>query len=204
MGVDLPFSPGTSPFRVKGVLYLGAFEYLDRHLPGGHAAVLRGVDDEAVARFFAQPFIASGWYDALPGVPLQHVAARTAGAPLVDFVKRLARWQAERDTRGVYRFLLGLASAEMIVDRVPLLASRYFDFVKVEQERLGPREYAAVVTGVPAQLATLYTCITEPFLSVAMETAGARDVRFRWEVPTPDGVRAGAPLVRLRRHLRWT
>ncbi len=201
--IELPFAPGTSPFRAKGVLYLGMFEYLDKHLPGGRKAALAGMEGEAVARFFAQPFLASGWYDSFPGVPLQHAAARIANQPVADFVRQVARWQAERDTHGVYRFLLKLASAEMVVDRVPLLATRYFDYVKVDQQRVGPKEYTAVITGVPAPLAALYMGITEPFLEVAIETAGARDIRFRWSAPEPDGARAGVGLVRLRRHLCW-
>jgi hypothetical protein len=201
--LDIPFTPGTSPFRAKGVLYLGSFEYFDRHLPGGRQAVLDAIRDPELSRFFAQPFLAGSWYDSFPGLPLQHASAKLAGQPVGDFVKRLARWQAERDLHGVYKVLLKLSSAEMIVDRVPLLATRYFDYVSIEQDKVGTREYVAVVTGIPAALATLYLSVTEPFLSVAMETAGAKNVRFRWEPPEPHGTRAGVPLVRLRRNLRW-
>jgi hypothetical protein len=203
MQADPPFAMGASPFRAKGVLYLGSFEYFDRHLPGGRRAVLDSLQDDQLARFFAQPFLAGSWYDSFPGIPMQQASARLARQPVADFIRRLARWQAERDVQGVYRVLLKLATAEMIVERVPLLATRYFDFVTIEQKKVGERSYTAVVKGVPATLATLYMSITEPFLSVAMELAGARNIRFQWDSPEPHGTRAGVGLVRLRRQLRW-
>lgn len=203
MSAEFPAFIGASPFRCKGVLYLGSFEYFDRHLSGGHRAVLDSLQDAELARFYGQRFLAGSWYDTFPALPMQLASARLAKQPVSDFVKRLARWQAERDVRGVYRVLLQLADAEMIVERVPLLAMRYFDFVKIEQQKLGPRDYDAVVTGVPAALATLYMSVTEPFLSVAMETAGARNVRFQWSAPEPQGRRGAVELVRLRRRLGW-
>lgn len=203
MSAEFPAVTGASPFRCKGVLYLGSFEYFDRYLSGGRRAVLDSLEDPELARFYGQPFLAGSWYDTFPAIPMQHASARLARQPVSDFVKRLARWQAERDVHGVYRVLLQLAAADMIVERVPLLATRYFDFVKIEQQKLGPRDYDAVITGVPAALATLYMSVTEPFLSVAMETAGARNVRFLWAAPEPHGKRGGVEIVRLRRRLGW-
>jgi hypothetical protein len=203
MFAEHSFAVGTSPFHVKGVVYLGALEYFDRSVPGGRAAVVEALEAPALAAFFTQRFLTGSWYDAFPGVPMGVAAAKVAGVPVAEFVAKRARWQAERDTQGVYRAQLKLASATMIVDRVPQLAARYFDFVKIEQEKVNPREYLAVITGVPASLASLYVSLAESFLAVAMETAGARNIRFVWGEPEPDGTRSGVRIVLLRRHLQW-
>jgi hypothetical protein len=45
----LPFPPGSSPFRIKGVAYRGHVDYAASFIPGGERAVIEGFRDAARA-----------------------------------------------------------------------------------------------------------------------------------------------------------
>ena len=42
----VPFAPGESPFKVKGIGYKGHLEYTERYVPGGVKAMVAELDDE--------------------------------------------------------------------------------------------------------------------------------------------------------------
>src|SRR4051812_46421357 len=100
------FPPGESPFRVKGVTYRNFVDYVEQELEGGLAKFLAELREPELRTFAAQPFLPSGWYDTLPIVSLCNAAALAKGQPARTFVQGLSRFAAERDTKGVYRFLL--------------------------------------------------------------------------------------------------
>ena len=47
---------------------------------------------------------------------------------LVQFVRMRTRYQAERDTDGVYRALLKISSPSLAISRMPTLQAQYLDF----------------------------------------------------------------------------
>jgi hypothetical protein len=63
VATESPFGPGESPFRTKGNVYRALLESADARVPGGREAVLARIDDPALAKFFAQPFLAASAYD---------------------------------------------------------------------------------------------------------------------------------------------
>jgi hypothetical protein len=175
---SLPFEAGTSPFHIKGVAYLGHTAYADGFIPGGAQAVADAFHDPALRAFFRQPFLAASWYDALPIVPVWHVCARLLGLNDHDFLRVRTQHQAERDIGGVYRFLLKLASAEAVALRVPWVVQRYFDFGTTEASVVAPGLVRAVVSGVPAILVPWLRVVSETYLRVALELAGAKTVQI--------------------------
>ena len=197
------FQPGESPFRVKGVTYRNLVDFVEQELDGGFAKFLAELRDPELRTFAAQAFLPSGWYDTLPIVHLCNAAALAKGQSARTFVQGLSRFAAERDTKGVYRFLLRLVSADMVMSRTPAAAKQYFDFVDAKAEKLADKSYRTQAHGVPEFLSQLYMTVTESFLVHALTLAGAREVQHRWLPTRPDGEREGIALVLLSREISW-
>jgi uncharacterized protein (TIGR02265 family) len=198
-----PFAPGQSPFRVKGVTYRNFWDFVAERVPGGRAAVLEQLRDPALRAFAEQTFLPSSFYDTLPTVLMCQAAATVARLPSNEFVRELSRYSVERDTKGVYRFLLRLASPGMIMERTPAAARQYFNFVQASVEKVGPKSYRTRAHGIPEFLAQFYMTVTEAFLRHALTLAGARNVQNQWGRPEPDGDREGVPLVVVQRQMSW-
>ncbi len=191
-----------SAFRTKGLVYQGAFEFYDQRVPGGTKAVFASLEPD-LRDFVTQPIIAGGWYDVLPLVPLSAAAAGLAATPHPRLVRENARWLARRDIHGVYRFLLRLASPEMVAARLPRVAIQYFDFGGASGELEGPGLFRARQTKVPAPLADWLLWCVEGFVPVALETAGAKQVTVRSLGTEPDGTRAGVVMMTMAYEIRW-
>lgn len=176
---DLPFAPGLSPFRIKGIAYRGHVEYASRHIPGGVAAVNETFGNKALKYFFEQQFLAATWYDVLPMVPLWHACARVLKQPAVEFLRVRTRHQAEGDLRGVYRWILKVASPETVALRMPRAVGQYLDFGTTEATVRRPGVVHVRRTGIPLFLAPWFGIVAETFLTVALEIAGASKVQLR-------------------------
>jgi hypothetical protein len=197
------FPPGTSPFRIKGVTYRNFVDYVEQEVEGGLARLASEVRDPELRAFAGQTFLPSGWYDTLPIVQLCNAAALAKAQPARGFVQGLSRFAAERDTKGVYRFLLRLVSADLVMSRTPAAAKQYFDFVNAKADKLADKAYRTTVTGVPDFVSQFYMTVTESFLIHALTLAGARELAHRWLPSKPDGEREGVPLVLLQREISW-
>ena len=115
-------------FHCKGNVYLGLFESL-RTLAIKEEVCAR-IESTSLRAFAMQPFLMASWYDIEPILALGETGARITGKPYADFMRSMAVDQANRDVGGVYRVLLKLASPSAVVDRLPRVANRYFDFVR--------------------------------------------------------------------------
>jgi hypothetical protein len=202
--VTSTFAPGDGPFRAKGTVYLGLLDSTNHRCPGGVDRVLENLESPEVRRFFEQRFLASSRYDIFPFLPFSRTAARLAGMPFLLYAKEGARFQAVRDTQGVYRFLLKLASPRLVAERLPRTFMQYFDFGTVEGRSLGEREFEVVGRGIPEPIAEWLITVIEGFVPVAMQLAGARAIATRVDPPVREGSLHGVPLVSSRLHLRWS
>lgn len=169
-----PFDPGQSPFKTKGTAYVGINERFEVRLAGGFDAVLERVEDPRVRSFFAQRFLPSSMYDVLPLVEAAQIGAKIVGQSWREFVREGAALQAEKDMRGVYRMLLCVASPQLVVERLPRMLVRYFDFGKVVGEFNGSNRYEAVLTGIPKTVGPWLQGVAEGFIPAVMATSGAR------------------------------
>jgi hypothetical protein len=169
-------SPGTSPFRVKGLVYQGAHQFYDERISGGSRAVTAQLADPVLAAFWNQPFVARVGYDLLPMIPICQAAAQAAGVLNLDLIRESARWQAKRDIGGVFRLILKLASPELVARALPRASMQYFEFGAARGELLGRGRLRAVQTGVPLPLVPWMTTCVAGFSPIALEMAGARDV----------------------------
>src|SRR5690349_4733816 len=71
----VPFAPGESPFRGKGVTYRNFVDYVEEHLPGGRERLLAAIADPALRAFAAQRFLAGTFYDQMPMIPIFETTA---------------------------------------------------------------------------------------------------------------------------------
>jgi hypothetical protein len=197
-----PFDVGKSPFSGKGLVYAGAREFYDEIIEGGSAAVSARLDG-ALRAFTEQHFLASGWYDILPILAFSEAAARMAGLTHRELVKRNAAWMARRDLTGVYRLMVQIASPQTVAMRLGRLSMRYFDFGTVESEATRDGVVESRRSGIPEIMARWFVWAAEGFIPVAMQTAGAKDVRVSCDPPRPEGTAHGVPTVHLRFAIAW-
>jgi hypothetical protein len=198
------FAPGESPFRAKGNVYLGLFESTNSRCPGGVSAVLERIESDALVAFYKQPFVAAVWYDLLPLLPFSVQAARLAGKPHLPYVKEGARFQARRDMSGVYRFFLKLATARMLVERLPRVFSQYFNFGRSIGHKLEGNRAEIHGRQIPDLLAPWMLAVTEGFVPEVLAAHGAKDIVARLDPFQPDGEVHGVAAVRSRLVLTWS
>jgi hypothetical protein len=189
-------------FNAKGLVYLGAYDFYAERVPDGCEAVTAQLEP-ATATFFKQRFLTGGWYDVMPILPISRGAARAAQCPWPRFIRQNAIWLAERDLRGIYRVVVSIASAELVVQRLPELSLRYFDFGDAAGKMVDDRVFEADRYGIPEPLVEWFSIVTSGFVPVALGLAGAKNVRVRTLGHDPDGEAHGVPLVRSRYHITW-
>jgi hypothetical protein len=194
---------GADPaFRAKGLVFLGAREFYAAHLPGGCEAV-RALLPPATLAFFDQRFLSGSWYDVMPILPISVAAARVAGMSHTRIVRENATWMAKRDLRGIYRLIVAVASVEMVVERLPDLSLRYFDFGSADGSMVGEKLFESNRLGIPAPLVDWFATAASGFIPVALESAGAKNVRVRGLGHAPDGHAHGVALMRTKFQITW-
>ena len=198
----LPFAPGEAPFRIKGTAYRGHLDYVAEHVPGGVDAMCEAMEDERLAAFFRQHFLASTLYDVFPLARAGAVCAAMAGMGFLEFVRMRAVIQAKSDVGGVYRVLLAMASPTAVATRLPRLVGQYFDFGETTAEHPERGHVIATRTGTPQALAPWYTMVSDGYCEVVLTRAGARNVVLK-TTQQPSGTRHGIPIVDLTLDMRF-
>ncbi len=204
--VSAPVAPRVereSPFHAKGLVYLGAREYYDRHLPGGSSAVAERLPP-ALARFFGEErFLAGSWYDVLPIAPISAAAAVVGGISHGELVRRNAAWLAHRDVNGVYRALLRVARPDAVAMRLPRASMQYFNFGSADGEQVAPGHFESTRRGIPSLLGAWMSWAVEGFTPVALGYAGAKNITVESSPPVPDGDLLGHRTSRMSFTIRW-
>ena len=139
----------------------------------------------------------------MPILPASRAAARAASVPWPRLVRQNAVWLANRDLRGIYKLVVSIASVERIVQRLPELSLRYFDFGDAAGKMVDDRIFEADRYGIPEPLVEWFSIVTSGFVPVALGIAGAKNVRVRTIAHDPDGEAHGVPLVRSRYQITW-
>lgn len=197
------FPIGESPFLTRGTTFSNLLAFVDVELAGGRARLFGELSDPALAAFVTQPFADGEYYDTLPVVPLCHAAARLRGQTLLAFTRELARFAVERDAASVLRGARRLSPGAM-VEASPMLAQKYFTFVRAEVEKIDDSSYWVTSVGVPEFLVQFYMVVSETFLVHALALVGVGDVEYRWFPPSPAGSQHGVAMMQLRRRISWS
>jgi hypothetical protein len=204
--LDLPlpvsFPPGTSPFSIRGITLTGYLEFIGEHVPGGLEAAIRALPPP-LQPFFRGTFVASGWYDFLPGRVLCGVAARAAGLPQSKFLELFADWQSTKNTVGVNRLILHAGSIEKVALRMGSTYSQHFNFGHITTASHHPGTTLSTIRGMPRFLYEWYRFGIDRSALTILRLAGAKDVQSEMLPPQPDGEMGGAKLVRFEVQRSW-
>jgi hypothetical protein len=201
---DLPFAIGKGPFQIKGIAYRGHIAYCDKHVPGGHRAVLESIGDEELRAFMTQPFFTGSSYDIFPLVLAAKSTAQVAECSVGTLLAARARAQVVDDLSGVYKLLLRLVSPEFVAKRFPSLISQYLDFGGAKVRVLSKRSALALQHGVPLPLADWYIGVTETYIAELLLHSGASTARVRYVAAEVDGESHGMPTLTLTCETSWT
>lgn len=174
---EWPFEPGEGPFHVKGVSYRGHQKFIDDHVPGGYAGIVEQLEPE-LRKFYAQPFLASCWYDLAPLVAVAPYCAAACGLDPASYVYRRAQIQVDQDVSGVYAYLIKLASARMLATRLPRLITQYFDFSTVETRDVSDTRVVTHHGGLPRALAPWLLHVASGYLERVLQVAGANTLEI--------------------------
>lgn len=183
-----------APFRTKGVGYRGHMEYVTQHLDGGLAAMNAALPDDKMRAFFAQPFVAGGWYDVMPLAVAGEVCARISGVPLDTFLRIRARHQVGLDLGGVYGFLARFATRGLIARGVGDAVTRYFEFLHVDSHKTLPDRVETVVSGVPEPILDWVGVLMVAYAEAVFEHVGMSGHYARYRKIAVRGQQAGMPL----------
>jgi hypothetical protein len=200
---ELPFAPGTSPFRVKGHVHLNTRRFAERFVPGRNAAIVEAVGDPAFAAFWEQRFLEASWYDYLPIPLVGAVMARLMQRSTDAVWRMMGETLAKRDVEGIYKGLLRCTSPEVILSKMPAVHRQYFDFGRCEQVASGKGVNEFKISGFPALCITYYQTLSSHFLHQLIALAGGRQVEGTWSDSEPDGMLEGVPLVSFRGRTTW-
>ncbi len=200
--VGAEFELGKSPFRVKGVLYLGTQTFFAEHVQGGMDALASEIDDPALRAFITQKFLPSSLYDVTPVPALIAYEARALRMTLDDYLLHRTRHQAKKDLGGVYAWLLRLASPRLVARSLPRIMVQMFDFATADVIRDEPNEATARLSNIPAVLAPWLEVGVTVYAETALKLAGVTGTAGEPEI-RHTGAKAGLQLVELLVPLSW-
>lgn len=210
--MNWPFTPpahgkklGEGPFHVRGSVYAGHVEIVPNHIPGGWSTVSGLLGNPDVEHFLRDTiFLASSSYDIEPLMHLMRVLAGLMKMPLDKFIRDGARGAAERDVVGKYRAQLRSASTDEMAARLPRIFTRYFEPCRAESVSVQPTSTEVRYEGLPASALGFYLWSSEGFILGALESAGAKDVRFSGPAQVVERDFNGIPVQSLTIRVSWT
>jgi hypothetical protein len=202
--LQLPFPPGTGPFRQKGNGYLGDLAYFETSVRGGSKAVVQALPDAALRTFHEQRFRGSEWYDAFPATTLHNTAARLRGLAFSEHRRQVGAYHAREAGGGIYRTLLRVVSTENVAVWGPRVSSIYFEFGKTKTHGSAPKQVAGIRTGLPAGLVQFVMFASKGFCEETLVLAGAKTASFDIGDVYAEGREHGQDLYNVDFLVSWT
>jgi hypothetical protein len=199
---QLADAPGVSPFKVKGVAYIGHLDYCDRFIPGGSERVLKALP-EWLQPFFEQKFLAGNWYDVFPLAAAGFVCAELMGLPFYEFIRQRSGVQAKDDIKGVYHFFFAIFSTRTIASKLPVLFSQYFNFGEIALLKIEKNRVEVDRTNVPALIVHWQNAVLQGYLEVVLEQAGAKEAAVEFGVVEATGEKGAYEMVKVPTALTW-
>ncbi|EYF01206.1 hypothetical protein [Chondromyces apiculatus] len=198
----LPAPAGESGFHIKGVVYAGIFSRIAQE-PGGMDRLRAELSDQALLAFYDQLFLTSGWYDIFPVVPLFSGIARVGGISFEKATIEGTRARATEDLSTIHRPFYRGATPAQVASRLARGFARYIDFGQATTTEHADGTVEISIQEMPTFLLPWYMPSAATFCRIALEAAGAREVRTLWRAPEDGGYRGDVPLASLQLSLAW-
>lgn len=197
------YTPGESPFHVRGSTYLHVREYAVGTVPGGMEAVAAALPG-AHRDFVVQAFTADDWYDALPLRPLTERMATLEGRSWEESVRARAEAKARRDYGGLGGRLRRVGnSPDKVLEKFQHTALGAFNFGQAELVPPEGSRVRLVFHEIPQPLGSWFLAMMRGYAVVMLDSAGGRDPKIGGRL-IPKGRRANLGLVDVRMDLDWT
>jgi hypothetical protein len=165
---SLPYSPGNSPYRIRGVGYLGTFVHCKEALPGGVAQVKARLP-ATLREFFEQRFKAKTFYDVYPFAIFMRELAALRGMTPRDLLTSLGATRAANDVDGVLKFVLKMISPSTLSTHLAVLSTQWWGFLQLAQTEATSTGVTIAASGIPAPLRNFV-----PYLGVAYHVEALR------------------------------
>lgn len=198
---SLPHPPGTSPFQIKGEFYRQMAPAVLHQDTKSGGEVTRVIEREGLASFWAQPFLSSVMYDALPLPRLVMAIAEARQRDVRQLTVKMGRASVEAQMTGVYANLLRPIAPHNFCGRFEQLIRHFYNFgpLKATPVDGGAR---VVREGVPLCMAEWWSLVTQAFAEVPLVAQGATDVTVEWRV-APSGSDRGVQCGAVIWDVRW-
>lgn len=197
------YALGQGPFRVRGLAYTSALEYVDKRLDGGKGALGTLMRGDPYAPYLEQMFIVTGDYDVSPLLALHVALAKHREAAVGEFIERRARASARPNILGVWRPSLKRTEPEEAAERLHYAFNRYFSPTLAQNVSSAPGRFEGVLSKVPAPMSALYVHSTVGFFRGALELTGIPSISTTFAAPADDGKLDDVKLQRLRFVVEW-
>jgi hypothetical protein len=145
-----------------------------REKPGLEARLLGELTNPQATCWMS--LVATEWIDVVMATHFFDVASRLLFPEDPLPVRRLGREMADDHLKGVYRFMVRLASPETVLDQTGKLWDRYHDTGTARLDRLGDRSARLIVTAYPGLPERMRENIAG-YCGRAIELTGADNVR---------------------------
>ena len=200
----LPFAPGTSPFHIKGEMYRQLTMSIEYYDSKSNGRVTQELERMGLGEFFAQPFLSSAEYDALPLARVPMAIAQALGRDVFEVTRSQGIAAVKSLMDGVYAAFLTSLNTRNFCQLFPKVIKHVYDFAAVEAAPLPGGEPGArlVRRSTPLCLAEWWTHATTPFIVVPLENQGASEVTVSWQIE-PRGFESGVPVADLEGVVRW-
>jgi hypothetical protein len=161
--------------EIRGTAFVTFFEAI-RELrgPATEAAVRAALAVELRERFERGAITRIGWY-ALSDYAALHAASERVIGGGPTFARQLGRTSTEIDTRGLIRYVLAIASPDLLMRHAQLVFSSYVRGCAVRPEKLGPGHYRLHWEGMTG-VSALVNAELEGGTAYLVERTGGRDV----------------------------
>ena len=199
-----PYAPGTSPYRVAGVVYKSLLGFVAESVPGGLDRVKRELRDPALVAFVSAPFALTSTADVVPLPYLGQAIARARGVTFEQQVRDANRWSARSSFYEVYRALLPIASPEALTVALTRAVTIIQPFGGMKAEALRSTGVRGERTGVPSVLVAWMVFSTSAFLQTALERIGSRAVHAVFDVPIEEERAGGEATYTLPFEITWS
>jgi hypothetical protein len=184
--------------------YRGLLLLVEKRLTGGIRALLDALDDERLAEFTQQPFLAATRYDILPMLPLCATVADLLGRPLAQFSREAAVGQARYDARHVYHRLVEAHTLSDLSTRLPRFGIQYYDFGGYEGRDRGPGHLLLRRTGLPRYITPWYGPMQAGYMEEIIRQLGAKHAEATPMREEPTGMQLGFEICTLETDIRYS
>jgi hypothetical protein len=177
-------------------VYRAHQKYVEKHVPGGLAAVEARLSSDGVRSYLQQRFDAAGWYDIYPLLEAGEISAALCGVSLPVFLERRTKHQVQEDQSSVYRYLLRFVSEGRLMKGVAEAVSRYFDFVETREVPDAAAGVCVRLRGVPESLAEWLSVTLSTYFDATL-ALGGRTLKSRCVMGEWRAVKQGVPVVEM-------